>query len=232
MTTTFSGPVISTNGFIGDLTGSQVGYGIFPAATDYPTGVAEAISPSVRNATLSKGSAGTYTVAAPGATPVGWFLLITSTTAFAHTVTVTGLNTSTVITLPAVVGAQILLLAVSATVWMQIPTGLSGLFPYAAAPTAYAAGATEAISPSVANAALTKTTPAGTWTLAVPGAANVNRKITVYQTVALANVVTVTGLLGGTTLTAAVAIGASFTLLAIDATHWAVVALNGVTQTA
>ena len=106
----------------------------------------------------------------------------------------------------------------------------TGLHYDAAAPTAYAAGAAEVIDPAIAVAALTKTAPAGTWTLAAPGATNINKFITVYQTVAIANVVAVTGLLGGTTMTFAAAIGASFTLYAVSAAAWAVVTKNGVTQ--
>jgi len=101
------------------------------------------------------------------------------------------------------------------------------------APVAYNAAdaAGKAILPSIAVGVLTKTTPAASdYTLAAPGAANINKKITIYTLNALAHVVTVTGLLGGTTLTFAAAAGASFTLYAISATAWAVVSLNGVTQ--
>lgn len=106
----------------------------------------------------------------------------------------------------------------------------TGLHYDAAAPTAYATGSAQAISPAIAVANLTKTTPAGTYTLAAPGAGNVNKFITVFTTAALAHVVTVTGLLGGNTLTLAAAAGAGFTLYAVSATVWAVVSLNGATQ--
>jgi hypothetical protein len=106
----------------------------------------------------------------------------------------------------------------------------TGLHYDAAAPTAYATGSAQAIDPSISVANLTKTTPAGTYTLAAPGAANINKFYTVFTTAALAHVTTVTGCLGGTTMTMAAAAGASFTLYAISATAWAVVALNGVTQ--
>jgi hypothetical protein len=230
--THFAGPVTSALGFVGDLTGSQVGYGIFPTATDYATD--GAIAPDVRSATLSKGSAGAYTVAAPGAGAVGWFLLIKSLSAFAHVVTITGLNTSTAITMPAAVGATILLLATSATTWEQVPSNavLVGTHHDAAAPTAYSTGSAQAISPAIAVANLTKTTPAGTYTLAAPGAANINKYITVFTTTALAHVTVVTGCLGGTTMTMAAAAGSSFTLYAVSATVWVVIALNGVTQSA
>jgi hypothetical protein len=247
--THFAGLVYSAAGFVGDLTGSQVGYAIFPAATDYAAD--GAIGPGVRNATLSKGSAATMTLAAPGAAYVGWFLLITSTTNFAHQITITGLNTSTVITLPASGNPSILLLATSATTWQQLPTynvpiatkvtgavtgnvtgNQTGIHYDAAAPTAYSTGVSQAIDPSIAVANITKTTPAGSFTLAVPGAANINKFITVFTTTAYAHVTTVTGLLGGTTLTMAAAAGSSFTLYAVSASVWVVVALNGVTQTA
>lgn len=103
----------------------------------------------------------------------------------------------------------------------------------AAAPTAYS-GATgqKAISPAVSVGSLTKATAGTDYTLAAPGAGNINKFITVYSTTAAAHVVTVTGLLGGTTLTFAAAIGGSFTLYAVSPTAWAVVALTGVTQSA
>ena len=110
---------------------------------------------------------------------------------------------------------------------------VTGLHYDPVAPVAYNAAdaAGKAILPSVAVAQLTKTTPAANdYTLAAPGAANINKFITVYTVNALAHVVTVTGCLGGTTMTFAAAAGASFTLYAISATAWAVIALNGVTQ--
>jgi hypothetical protein len=231
MGTHFSGPVTSAAGFVGDLTGSQVAYAIFPTATDYSTGVAQAIAVNVRNATLSKTSAGTYTVAAPGASYVGYFLLITSNSAYAHTVTVTGLNTSTAITLPAVVGSYILLLAVSATAWILVSTGR--VPPYGNAQSAYSTGSSQAVALTDEVANLSKAGSGGTYTLAAPGAANVNRRITIYISTAYAHVITVTGLLGGTTLTfTAGTVGLSVTLLAVSATVWIIAGNNGATQTA
>ena len=90
----------------------------------------------------------------------------------------------------------------------------------------------KALDPSIAVNTLTKATAGTDYTLAAPGAANVNTSVTVISTTAAAHVVTVTGLLGGTTLTFAAAIGAGFTLYAVSATAWAVKSLNGVTQTA
>jgi hypothetical protein len=110
----------------------------------------------------------------------------------------------------------------------------TGLHYDAAAPTAYSGAtgaANKAIDPAIAVASLTKATAGTDYTLAAPGAANVNKTIEVYSTTAAAHVVTVTGCLGGTTLTFAAAIGAGFTLYAISATAWAVRSLNGITQT-
>lgn len=103
----------------------------------------------------------------------------------------------------------------------------------AVAPVAYSAAdaAGKAILPTVAVAKLTKTTPAATdYTLAAPGVDALYKTITVYSEQALAHVVTVTGLLGGTTMTFAAAIGSSFTLYGISTTAWVVIAKNGVTQ--
>jgi hypothetical protein len=123
--------------------------------------------------------------------------------------------------------------AVTGDVAGNVVGNVTGLHYDPVAPVAYSAAdaAGKAILPSIAVAKLTKTTPAAIdYTLAAPGAANVNKFITVYTVEALAHVVTVTGCLGGTTMTFAAAAGASFTLYAISATAWAVVALNGVTQ--
>ena len=99
---------------------------------------------------------------------------------------------------------------------------------FAVPSTAYAASG--AIDPAVPVANLTKTTPAGAFTIAAPGTANVGKFLSVFTTAALAHVTTVTGLLGGTTLTLAAAAGAGFTLYAVSATVWAVISLNGATQ--
>lgn len=50
-----------------------------------------ALDPARDNATLSKGSAGAYTLAAPSLAQNGHLLTITSRSAFAHVVTATGL---------------------------------------------------------------------------------------------------------------------------------------------
>jgi len=123
--------------------------------------------------------------------------------------------------------------ALTGNVSGNITGNVTGLQYDPVAPVAYNAAdaAGKAILPSIAVGVLTKTTPAASdYTLAAPGAANINKKITIYTLNALAHVVTVAGCLGGTTMTFAAAAGASFTLYAISATAWAVVALNGVTQ--
>jgi hypothetical protein len=106
----------------------------------------------------------------------------------------------------------------------------TGLHYDAAAPTAYATGSAQAIDPAIACANLTKTTPAGSYTIAAPGAANINKTLTVYTTAALAHVITITGLLGGNTMTLAAAAGSGFTLYATSATVWVMTANNGGTQ--
>lgn len=110
---------------------------------------------------------------------------------------------------------------------------LTGTHYDAAAPTAYngADAAGKAISPALAVASLTKGSAGADYTLAAPGAANINKYLLVYSTGAYAHVVTVTGAIGGTTMTFAEAAGSSFLLYAASATAWAVVSKNGVTQT-
>lgn len=99
------------------------------------------------------------------------------------------------------------------------------------APTEYA-GATgsKAIDPGIGRASLTKSSVGSDYTIAAPGTANIGKQLSVYTTGAHAHVVTVTGLLGGNTLTFTAAIGNGFTLLAVSATAWVVIALNGITQ--
>jgi hypothetical protein len=136
MATHFSGPVISEGGFEGNLvgnvtgtvsggvtgpvTGNVTGGIILPAATNYTGADApnKAISPAVFNAHLTKASAGVdYTLAAPGAGNVGKIIRVTSDTAAAHVVTVTGLLGGTTLTFGAAIGNGFSLLAVNATTW-------------------------------------------------------------------------------------------------------------------
>lgn len=114
------------------------------------------------------------------------------------------------------------------------PAGIQGPITggvTAPAATAYS-GATggKAIDPSVYNATLTKATAGTDYTLVAPGAANVGKTLRITSTTAAAHVVTATGLLGGTTLTFAAAIGNGVTLFAVSATQWRIDSNVGVTQ--
>lgn len=127
MSTTFSGPVVSDNGFTGNLTGNVTGDltggQILPTATAYngADAAGKAISPALFNVSLTKSTAGTdYTLAAPGAGNVGHIIHITSATAKAHVVTVTGLVGGNTMTFGEVIGNGFDLLAVSATVWRVV----------------------------------------------------------------------------------------------------------------
>jgi hypothetical protein len=133
--TTFTGAVVgnvtgnvagvvtgSVNGnVIGNITGLQT----LPAVTPYTgAGATLVISPAIGYASLTKADGvGAYTLAAPGAGNVGKFLVITNGHATAHVVTVTGLAGGNTLTFTNVVGASVLLLAVSATVWGAIGLG-------------------------------------------------------------------------------------------------------------
>ena len=87
-----------------------------------------------------------------------------------------------------------------------------------------------AVDPANYFALLTKATAGTNYTLAAPGAANVGHQIAVYTTTAMAHVVTVTGLTGGTTMTFAAAVGNGFVLYAVDASTWSIFSSTGVTQ--
>ncbi len=133
MSTTFSGPVVSENGFEGDVTGDVTGnltgnqiQGTVTAYTGADAGTL-AISPSIGYASMTKASAGAYTLAAPGASNVGKRLVIIAGTAQAHVVTVTGGAGGNTLTFTAAVGATAELLAVSATVWGFIGLGGAAL---------------------------------------------------------------------------------------------------------
>ena len=130
MTTHLSGPVDSTNGFVGALTGAVTGNvtgnltgGItFPTATVYSGSAAadKAIDPGIFHAVLTKATAGEdYTVAAPGAANVSKILHIRSQAPLAHVVTVTGLQGGTTMTSGSTGGSgnNFTMLAASATIW-------------------------------------------------------------------------------------------------------------------
>ena len=121
MATHFSGPVVSTNGFEGAVTGDITG-----AVIQAPTAHASdgAISPDEGVANLNKATAGAYTLAAPGAANVGKRLLVYSGTAQAHVVTVTGLTGGNTQTFAAAIGNNFELYAASATLWVRIGTQL------------------------------------------------------------------------------------------------------------
>ena len=125
MTTHFSGPVESTAGFTGNLTGNVTGNQIQGTATAYTGADAGtlAISPGIGFASMTKATAGAYTLAAPGASNVGKRLVIAAGTAAAHVVTVTGGAGGNTLTFTAAIGASAELYAYSATVWSFIGLG-------------------------------------------------------------------------------------------------------------
>lgn len=145
MTTHFSGPVESTDGFVGALTGNVTGNvtgnltgnvtgnvsgaQTMPAATAYTGAGAPtlAIDPGIGYASMTKATAGAYTLAAPGAGNVGKRLVIAAGTAAAHTVTVTGGAGGNTLTFTAAIGASVELIAHSATVWGFIGLGGAAL---------------------------------------------------------------------------------------------------------
>lgn len=125
--TTFTGAVVGnvTGTVNGNVIGNITGLQTLPAVTPYTgAGATLVISPAIGYASLTKADgAGAYTLAAPGAGNVGKFLVITNGHATAHVVTVTGLAGGNTLTFTNVVGASVLLLAVSATVWGAIGLG-------------------------------------------------------------------------------------------------------------
>ena len=123
MATHFSGPVVSNAGFQGDLAGNVtgnvagnvVGGQTLPAATAYAAD--GAISPAVQNVSLTKGTAGAYTLDVPGAGNVGKLMLIVSASAAAHVITAASLDGGGLLTFGAAIGNCCLLYARSATAW-------------------------------------------------------------------------------------------------------------------
>lgn len=110
---TVSGAITAASAII---TGSlATGQTVLPTATAYATN--GAVSPADIWASLTKGSAGAYTLAAPGASNVGKIITITAGSAFAHVLTVTGLVGGNTLTFTNAIGHTVQLLAVSATVW-------------------------------------------------------------------------------------------------------------------
>jgi hypothetical protein len=115
-----------TGNVTGNVTGNLTGKQILPAATQYAGADAGtlAIDPGAGYASLTKADGvGAYTLAAPGAGNVGKILVIVNGHATAHVVTVTGLAGGATLTFTNVVGAGVILLAVSATVWAPLALG-------------------------------------------------------------------------------------------------------------
>jgi hypothetical protein len=122
---TLAGAIEST----GTHTGNVIGYQTLGTATvrsgaDAPNLV---IDPASRYVSLTKASAGAYTLAAPGAANVGNRMVIIAGSAQAHVVTVTGGAGGNTLTFTAAIGAAVELLAVSATVWGYIGLGGAAL---------------------------------------------------------------------------------------------------------
>jgi hypothetical protein len=115
-----------TGNVTGNVTGAQTGGWILPSATPYTGADAPTliVSPAVYHASLTKAAApGAYTLAAPGAGNVGHVMVIASGSAQAHVLTVTGLAGGNTLTFTNVVGASVILQAVSATVWGALGLG-------------------------------------------------------------------------------------------------------------
>ena len=113
--TTFSGPVVSTAGFTGDVTGNVTGGQVLPTPTAFASD--GAITVSLYAATLTKGSAGAYTLAAPGSGNVGNLLYIFAGTAQAHVITAASIDGGDTLTYGGAIGDGIVLYARSATAW-------------------------------------------------------------------------------------------------------------------
>lgn len=119
----FTGNV--TGNVTGDMTGNQTGGWILPTATvrDGADAANLIIDPGSYHVSLTKGSAGAYTLAVPGAANVGHVIVIEAGSAFAHVVTVTGLANGNTLTFTNVVGSSAVLYAVSASVWSVLALG-------------------------------------------------------------------------------------------------------------
>lgn len=109
--TTFSGPVVSTAGFTGDVTGGQ----LLPTATDYSGDGAVALT--IFNGSFSKGSAGAMTLAAPGASNIGKLLYLHAASAQAHVITAASLDGGNTLTYGGAIGDGCVLYGRSATAW-------------------------------------------------------------------------------------------------------------------
>jgi hypothetical protein len=110
---------VAADAFVGDLTGDVTGNVTggqsLPTATAYASD--GAISPAIFNASLTKGSAGAYTLAAPGASNVGNLLYILAGTAQAHVITAASVDGGDTLTYGGAIGDGIVLYGRSATAW-------------------------------------------------------------------------------------------------------------------
>lgn len=95
-----------------------------------------AITVSPQFAYLTKGSAGAYTLAAPGAAGIGMELTLTTGTDFAHVVTFTGTTlqdgtagVNTTWTAAAVQGSSLTVIGVTATKWNVVSFNLGTIAP-------------------------------------------------------------------------------------------------------
>jgi hypothetical protein len=136
-TLTVSGVITATGGVVGDVvwgtgsgdpignvTGNLTGQRIEPTATAYAVNGALLVTGAY--ASLTKGSAGAYTLAVPGAGNEGRIMTVIAGSAQSHVLVVTGCVGGTTLTFTNVIGSTIQLLAVSATVWALLSnTGLA-----------------------------------------------------------------------------------------------------------
>lgn len=101
--------------FVGNVTGNVTGGQFLPAATAYAADGAIALT--ISNASLTKSSAGAYTLAAPGAGNVGKLLYILAGTAQAHVITVGSVDGGDTLTFGGAIGDGIVLYARSSAAW-------------------------------------------------------------------------------------------------------------------
>lgn len=107
---------------------------VVPAFNTYAVDSAISVAPQI--AYLTKGSAGAYTLAAPGAAGIGVEIKITSGSAFAHVVTFTGTTlqdgttgANTTWTAAAFEGSSLTVVGVTATKWNVVNFNLGTIAP-------------------------------------------------------------------------------------------------------
>ena len=107
--------IVEADSFVGAVTGNVTGGTSLPTATAY---VADgAISPALFNVSLTKGSAGAYTLAVPAAANVGNLMYINAGTAQAHVITVASVDGGNTLTFGGAIGDGALLYARTAAAW-------------------------------------------------------------------------------------------------------------------